>query len=166
MRSEDMSFRIATESDRPEIEALISRPVDGLMSGDYSPEQLDEARRHIFGVDGELIADRTYWVCEHAGALVAAGGWSRRQSLFGGDRSVAGRSTGELLDPARAPARIRAFFVDPASLAAGSAGTSSRSVNGRPSAPGSARSSSWRRTGPLASEVSAPRQAQRPAGSS
>ena len=109
-----LPFRIATEADRPVIEALISRSVHGLMSADYSPDQLEAARRHIFGVDGELLADRTYWVCEHSGTLVAAGGWSRRRSLFGGDQSVGGRSAGTLLDPAHEPARVRAFFVDPA----------------------------------------------------
>ncbi len=107
-------FRIATEADRPVIEALISRSVHGLMSADYSHDQLEAARRHIFGVDGELLADRTYWLCEHARTLVAAGGWSRRRSLFGGDHSVGGRSAGTLLDPTQEPARIRAFFVDPA----------------------------------------------------
>lgn len=109
-----LSLRVATEADRPELEALISRSVQGLMSADYTPEQLDAARRHVFGVDGELLADRSYWACEHAGTLVAAGGWSRRRSLFGGDQSVGGRSAGAMLDPAREPARIRAFFVDPA----------------------------------------------------
>ncbi|MGZ6070348.1 MAG: GNAT family N-acetyltransferase [Myxococcaceae bacterium] len=109
-----MPFRIATEADRPVIEALISRSVHGLMSADYSHDQLEAARRHIFGVDGELLADRTYWVYEHGGTLVAAGGWSRRRSLFGGDQSVGGRSVGALLDPVHEPARIRAFFVDPA----------------------------------------------------
>ncbi|HUM09835.1 MAG TPA: GNAT family N-acetyltransferase [Myxococcaceae bacterium] len=107
-------FRVATEADRAEIEALISRAVFGLMRADYSPEQLDAARRHVFGVDGELLADGTYFVCERGGTMVAAGGWSRRRSLFGGDQAVSGRSEGALLDPAREPARIRAFFVDPA----------------------------------------------------
>lgn len=114
MGGESPSFRIATETDRPEIESLISRSVHGLMRGDYGREQLDAARRHVFGVDGELLADGTYLVCEHDGTLVAAGGWSRRRSLFGSDTAVSGRSDGTLLDPTREPARIRGFFVDPA----------------------------------------------------
>lgn len=113
MRAEPAPFRVATEGDRPQIEALISRAVHGLMGGDYTPQQLEAARRHLFGVDGELLGDGTYWVYERSGALVAAGGWSRRRSLFGGDAAVSGRDPGALLDPARESARIRAFFVDP-----------------------------------------------------
>ena len=73
---------------------------------------MDAALGSVFGVDRELIRDGTYFVVENAGALIGCGGWSRRRSLFGGD---AGRAAGEsaLLDPARDPARIRAFFVHP-----------------------------------------------------
>jgi GNAT superfamily N-acetyltransferase len=106
-------LRLASEADRAAIEALISRSVMGLMGGDYSPVQLEAARRHIFGVDGELVADGTYFVVELHGVLVAAGGWSRRRSLFGGDEAVTGRTDGPLLNPASDAARIRAFFVDP-----------------------------------------------------
>lgn len=114
MAAAPAAFRVATEADRPAIEALISRSVHGLMRGDYSEEQLEAARRHVFGVDAELIADRTYFVSEGPGMLVAAGGWSRNRSLFGGDTAVSGRSAGTLLDPSRDPARIRGFFVHPA----------------------------------------------------
>ena len=44
--------------------------------------------------------------------LAAAGGWSRRCTLYGGDQAKAD-APDPLLDPARAPARIRAFFVAP-----------------------------------------------------
>ena len=84
------------------------------MGGDYSAQQLESALRHVFGVDAELLQDGTYFVIEAEGAFLAAGGWSRRRTLFGGDASVAGRVQGPLLDPARDAARIRAFFVDPA----------------------------------------------------
>jgi GNAT superfamily N-acetyltransferase len=106
-------LRLASEADRPAIEALISRSVTGLMGDHYSPAQLEAARRNMFGVDGELLADGTYFVVEERGVLVAAGGWSRRRSLFGGDAAVTGRTEGPLLNPARDAARIRAFFVDP-----------------------------------------------------
>jgi GNAT superfamily N-acetyltransferase len=65
----------------------------------------------VFGVDSEMIADGTYFVAEVAGRAVGCGGWSRRRTLFGGDR-FAGRQ-GEELDPESEPARIRAFFVHP-----------------------------------------------------
>ncbi|HSQ80263.1 MAG TPA: GNAT family N-acetyltransferase, partial [Casimicrobiaceae bacterium] len=66
----------------------------------------------VFGVDTQLIADRSYYAIEHAGAIVACGGWSGRRTLFGGDKAKAGSDP--LLDPAVDPARIRAFFVEPA----------------------------------------------------
>lgn len=65
----------------------------------------------MFGVDTALIVDGTYFVAEIAGRLVGCGGWSRRRTLFGGDR-FAGREAEEL-DPRSEPARIRAFFVHP-----------------------------------------------------
>jgi GNAT superfamily N-acetyltransferase len=66
----------------------------------------------VFAVDRQLIADGTYFVVEDAGVIAGCGGWSKRKTLFGGDR---GRHASEdaLLDPACEPARIRAFFVHP-----------------------------------------------------
>ncbi len=66
----------------------------------------------MFGVDRQLIADSTYFVAEDGATLVGCGGWSKRKTLYGGDH---GRDASEdaLLDPATAPARIRAFFVHP-----------------------------------------------------
>jgi GNAT superfamily N-acetyltransferase len=63
-------------------------------------------------VDSELILDGTYFVADAAGVLVGCGGWSKRRTLFGGDR-YADRDSGEL-DPALEPAKIRAFFIHPA----------------------------------------------------
>jgi GNAT superfamily N-acetyltransferase len=48
---------------------------------------------------------------ESDGSVVAAGGWSRWRTLFGGDRFK--QADDPLLDPANDPARIRAFFVHP-----------------------------------------------------
>ncbi len=77
----------------------------------YSPEEVEAAIAHVFGVDSELVADGSYLVAEWAGTLAGCGGWSRRPTLFGGDRFAA-RATG-VLSPARDAARIRAFFVAP-----------------------------------------------------
>jgi len=65
----------------------------------------------VFGVDSQLIADRSYFVIEDEEGLVAAGGWSRRRQLFGGDQMKGAEDP--LLDPATEAARIRAFFVAP-----------------------------------------------------
>lgn len=56
--------------------------------------------------------DGSYLVAETGGQIAGCGGWSRRATLFGGDRFV--RRISGLLDPARDAARIRAFFVAPA----------------------------------------------------
>ena len=106
------ALRLAGEQDIPALAALIPLAVRSLQAAHYSTAQMDAALGPVFGVDRELIRDGTYFVVEHGKVLVGCGGWSRRRSLFGGD---AGRATSEteLLDPARDPARIRAFFVHP-----------------------------------------------------
>ncbi|MEJ0069930.1 MAG: GNAT family N-acetyltransferase [Pseudomonadota bacterium] len=63
------------------------------------------------GLDTQLIADRSYFVVESAGAAIGCGGWSRRATLYGGDHT-AGRDAA-LLDPVRDAARVRAMYVHP-----------------------------------------------------
>ena len=108
-----MSFtiRLATEADIPELAALIDASVRGLQSGDYSPSQIEGALRAVYGVDSQLIADGTYFVVECEGSKVGCGGWSRRRTLYGGDRFAAREDS--LLDARTEAARIRAFFVQP-----------------------------------------------------
>ena len=105
-------LRLATPADVPVLENLIARSARALSAPFYSAAQVESKLRHVFGVDTRLIADGTYFVIEEDGAIVACGGWSRRGTLFGGDQMKAGPDP--LLDPATEPARIRAFFVDPA----------------------------------------------------
>ena len=82
-----------------------------LSAGYYTPEQIESALVHVFGVDTQLIADGTYFVAELDGQLAGCGGWSKRKTLFGGDQAKAGEDN--LLDPETESARIRAFFVHP-----------------------------------------------------
>jgi GNAT superfamily N-acetyltransferase len=105
-------LRAATQDDVPALEALIERSGLGLSAGFYTDDQAAALTRHVFGVDSQLIADGTYFVVEREGVPVACGGWSKRETLFGGDRAKAGADP--LLDPATQAGRIRAFFVDPA----------------------------------------------------
>ncbi len=107
----DYSIRKATLEDRPALERLIAESARGLSRADYSEEQIEAAVAAVFGVDTDLILDGTYYVAEADGALAGCGGWSRRRTLFGGDRFAA-RDPGRL-DPAKEPAKIRAFFVHP-----------------------------------------------------
>lgn len=107
-----MHVRKASVEDREALQRLIARSARELSAGDYSPEQIEGALRGAFGVDSQLIHDGTYFVVESDGAIVGCGGWSYRRTLFGSD-SRAERDAGEL-DPSTEPAKIRAFFVDPA----------------------------------------------------
>jgi GNAT superfamily N-acetyltransferase len=110
--AEPYRVRKAERSDIPAIERLIERSVRELSVSYYEAAQIESALEFMFGVDSQLVDDGTYHVVEAAGALAAAGGWSRRRTLFGGDRWKHGAD--EPLDASREPARIRAFFVDPA----------------------------------------------------
>jgi GNAT superfamily N-acetyltransferase len=106
------TLRKATLADLPALNALIARSARGLSTADYSPRQIEGALRGAFGVDSQLLTDETYFVVEDAGQIVGCGGWSFRSTLFGGD-ARAGRDS-SILDPETQPAKIRAFFVDPA----------------------------------------------------
>jgi GNAT superfamily N-acetyltransferase len=106
------SIRVATRADLAALEEVLRESVLGLGSADYTPEQNASALAHMYGMDTRLIDDGTYFAVEDSnGAILACGGWSRRRTLFGGDR-FAERSD-DRLDPAMDAARIRAFFVRP-----------------------------------------------------
>jgi N-acetylglutamate synthase-like GNAT family acetyltransferase len=109
------SIRKAAEQDVPVLRELIDASVRGLQSADYSPTQIESALASVYGVDSQLIADGTYFVVESGEPekkkIVACGGWSRRKTLYGGDRWM-GRED-SLLDPQKDAAKIRAFFVHP-----------------------------------------------------
>jgi GNAT superfamily N-acetyltransferase len=109
----DYALRLATLEDVPAIRELIARSIHGLGAADYTRAQIEGALRGAFGVDTTLIRDRTFFVAEtHTREIVACGGWSQRRTLFGSDARAERDET--LLDPKVDPARIRAFFVDPA----------------------------------------------------
>jgi GNAT superfamily N-acetyltransferase len=106
------TLRRATQADIPALLRLIQLSVRGLNQSLYTSEQVESALVYIFGVDTQLIHDGTYFVIEAGGEMAAAGGWSRRRTLFGGDQH---KSTDDpLLNPATEAAKIRAFFVHPA----------------------------------------------------
>src|SRR5688572_27571055 len=106
-----MPLRHATPADLPALRGLINAAVRGLSAGYYTTEQVESALRHVLGPDSQLIADRTYYVIEEAGDLVAAGGWGLRRTTHGGDHAEG--TDNSPLDPAIDPARVRAFFVHP-----------------------------------------------------
>src|SRR3954471_6940364 len=107
-----MIVRIATTADIPALQELIAESVRGLSADYYTSEQIERALIAVFGVDTQLIADGTYYVIDSAAGPAAAGGWSFRRTLYGGDQMKGGLDP--RLDPDAEPARIRAFFVHPA----------------------------------------------------
>ena len=113
------TIRAALPSDVPVLRRLIDASVRRLQSQDYTPQQIDSALRTVFGVDSQLIGDGTYLLVETVPApsdgkqpvIVACGGWSKRKTLFGGDRWHDRQD--DLLDPTSDAAKIRAFFIHP-----------------------------------------------------
>jgi GNAT superfamily N-acetyltransferase len=105
-------LRYAVLADVPALQRLISRSGRELSLPYYTPVQAEAITCYVFGVDSQLIEDRTYFVIEQDDLITACGGWSKRQTLFGGDQAKTGPDP--LLDPSKDPARVRAFFVDPA----------------------------------------------------
>jgi GNAT superfamily N-acetyltransferase len=120
-RGLDVRLRKASSADVPRLREIIEASVRGLQAEDYSPAQIEGALKSVYGVDSQLIADGTYLVAELVELgegktetetrIVACGGWSRRQTLYGGDQYAAREDS--LLDPSRDAAKIRAFFVHP-----------------------------------------------------
>jgi GNAT superfamily N-acetyltransferase len=104
-----ITIRLSTVEDIPTFKQLIPESVRALSNGYYTPQQIESANRHIFGVDSQLITDETYYTAIAGSEIVGCGGWSKRKTLFGGDQMKS--SEDNLLDPAHDPARIRAFFV-------------------------------------------------------
>lgn len=104
-------IRLATDGDEPVLCGIIARSLRVLSEGLYTPDQVEGALQGACAVDTQLLRDGTYFVVTDGDRIVACGGWSYRQTLFGGDARE-GRDP-ELLDPAVDAAKIRAFFVDP-----------------------------------------------------
>jgi GNAT superfamily N-acetyltransferase len=119
----NFAIRQAVADDIPVLHLLIDTSVRRLQAQDYTPTQIESALTTVYGVDSQLIADGTYFVVEAEGIrsnlgtreeralIVGCGGWSKRKTLYGGDRWIAREDT--LLEPRTDAAKIRAFFVHP-----------------------------------------------------
>ncbi|QKG70703.1 GNAT family N-acetyltransferase [Erythrobacter mangrovi] len=106
-----LTARWATEDDIPALRNIMDLAIEQLQRGFLSPEQI-AASRAVMGLDTQLIADRTYCVIEDEATPVGCGGWSNRNTLYGGDHSTDLRNA-SLLDPMSDPARIRAMYTHP-----------------------------------------------------
>lgn len=108
----DMDCRIAVLADIPRLTPVMDAAIAQLQR-EFLDERQIESSRAIMGIDTQLIEDGTYFVVTEPGGEVAGcGGWSRRATLFGNNDSP-GRD-GQLLDPTRQPARVRAMYTAPA----------------------------------------------------
>jgi GNAT superfamily N-acetyltransferase len=103
--------RLARADDIPVLQTLMERAIEVNQRPFLTAAEIDSSRA-IMGLDRQLIADGTYFVVEdESGQIVGCGGWSRRNTLYGGD-STHDRDA-SLLDPAVDAARVRAMYTDP-----------------------------------------------------
>lgn len=102
---------IALPADIPVLDAMIPGAVRALSQGFYTTEQIESAIRFVFGVDTQLVTDRTYFIVRSGTHIAGCGGWSKRRILYGADKMKT--DADPLLDPGVDAARIRAFFVSP-----------------------------------------------------
>jgi GNAT superfamily N-acetyltransferase len=105
-----LTHRLAHREDIPSLRALMDAAISELQKLFLDARQI-AASRAIMGLDTQLIDDRTYFVVLHRGELAGCGGWSRRNTLFGGDHTAARNDA--LLDPKTDAARVRAMYTDP-----------------------------------------------------
>jgi GNAT superfamily N-acetyltransferase len=104
-----VSIRLARPAEAAAIDALMKASTEAIFPAAYDERQTASSVRYIASVDRMLLEDRTYFVVEADGELVACGGWSRRDKLFTGAADQGGKV--RLLDPATEAARVRAMFV-------------------------------------------------------
>lgn len=110
MTSTTLTHRLARRDDIDALSALLDAAISELQKPFLDENQIASSRTFM-GLDTLLIDDGTYFIVEADGEIAGCGGWSRRATLYGGDRSP-GRSAA-LLDPTKDAARIRAMYTHP-----------------------------------------------------
>ena len=105
-----MTCRLATLGDIDALRALMDAAIAELQKPFLTEPQIASSHA-IMGLDTQLVEDGTYFVVESDGEMAGCGGWSRRATLYGVDRTP-GRSAA-LLNPATDAARIRAMYTHP-----------------------------------------------------
>lgn len=104
-------IRTATFDDTDDISELIKISARVLGGKFYDTKTIEFALQGAFGVDTQLIKDKSYFVIEDNDKIIACAGWSFRKTLFGSDSN--NLRDPEKLNPAKDAAKIRAFFIHP-----------------------------------------------------
>ncbi len=105
-----VKVKFARIEDIAEIKNLMVLAIEKLQTQYLTPEQI-LASHSAMGLDTQLIEDGTYFCVWKKNQIVGCGGWSFRQTLYGGNHTV-GRDAGHL-NPAYDRARIRAMYTHP-----------------------------------------------------
>ena len=106
----EFTHRIATLDDIPAIEQLMMLSINQLLGPLLTKDQL-EASFDSMGLDDQLIKDETYFMIFSKEIFIGCGGWSNRETLFGGNHTP--NRDDQFLDPKKDSARIRAMYTHP-----------------------------------------------------
>jgi GNAT superfamily N-acetyltransferase len=112
----ELKIRLATAADLPVLRAIMAAAITENLKP-FLPPELIRASEKVMGLDTTLVEDRTYWIVFAEAEPAGCGGWSRRNTLYGGDHT--GGRNAALLDPAVDAARVRAMYTHPAFLRRG-----------------------------------------------
>lgn len=106
----ELNIRLATTADLPVLRAIMAAAITENLKP-FLPPELISASEKVMGLDTMLVEDGTYWIVHADGEPAGCGGWSRRNTLYGGDHT--GGRNAALLDPAIDAARVRAMYTHP-----------------------------------------------------
>jgi GNAT superfamily N-acetyltransferase len=112
----DLTIRLATAADLTVLRAIMAAAIAENLKP-FLPPELIRASEKVMGLDTMLVEDGTYWIVHADGESAGCGGWSRRNTLYGGDHT--GGRNAALLDPAVDAARVRAMYTHPSFLRRG-----------------------------------------------
>lgn len=106
----ELSHRPAVLTDIPILTDIMDKAILQLQKSFLTDAQI-ESSRTIMGLDTTLIEDGTYFIVFLNDVPAGCGGWSRRETLYGGDHTPDRQA--RLLDPSVEAARVRAMYTHP-----------------------------------------------------
>ncbi|KAF2622595.1 hypothetical protein BU25DRAFT_415094 [Macroventuria anomochaeta] len=95
---------------------MIGESLRALGKGYYTDSELDGSIGYLFGPDTVLIRDQTYYILHPLTSptrIAACGGWSFRQTLYGGNNAPSNLRMPAKRNPSTDRASIRAIFTHP-----------------------------------------------------